>query len=212
MFGNTYRGRKLQSLVTGEEKSVLLILLFLVTLNTCGSQELWDIFSGIKFGMMCVSVKRSIQVTLEKHDFELYGFTHIGIFFSNKYYSTTWSCWMVGWIWGNKGPSVSSVQLLSRVQLCNPMDCNTPGFPVFHHLLELAQTHIHWVGDAIQPYSPVVPLSFCLPSFPVTLGLILHLVQGSTLLLSLALNVMTSEENVSWKARRILSLFLHMCT
>ena len=35
--------------------------------------------------------------------------------------------------------------------LCDPMDCSTPGFPVLHHLLELAQTHVHWVGDAIQP-------------------------------------------------------------
>ena len=36
-----------------------------------------------------------------------------------------------------------------------PMDCNTPGFPVLHHLLELAQTHVHWVGDAIQPSHPL---------------------------------------------------------
>ena len=31
------------------------------------------------------------------------------------------------------------------------MDCSTPGFPVHHHLPKLAQTHVHWVGDAIQP-------------------------------------------------------------
>ena len=35
--------------------------------------------------------------------------------------------------------------------LCDPMDCSTPGFPVPHHLPEFAQTHIHRVGDAIQP-------------------------------------------------------------
>ena len=39
--------------------------------------------------------------------------------------------------------------------LCDPMDCNTPGFPVLHHLLELAQIHVHWVGDAIQPSHPL---------------------------------------------------------
>ena len=39
--------------------------------------------------------------------------------------------------------------------LCDPMDCSTPGFPVHHQLLELAQTHVHWVGDAIQPYHPL---------------------------------------------------------
>ena len=35
--------------------------------------------------------------------------------------------------------------------LCDPMDCSTPGFPVHHQCLELAQTHVHQVGDAIQP-------------------------------------------------------------
>ena len=40
-------------------------------------------------------------------------------------------------------------------QLCNPMDCGIPGFPVYHQLLELTQTHVHWVGDAIQPSHPL---------------------------------------------------------
>ena len=40
--------------------------------------------------------------------------------------------------------------------LCNPMDCSTPVFPVHHHLLELAQTHVHQVGDAIQPSHPLL--------------------------------------------------------
>ena len=35
------------------------------------------------------------------------------------------------------------------------MDCNTPGFPVHHQLLELTQTHVHWVSDAIQPSHPL---------------------------------------------------------
>ena len=47
--------------------------------------------------------------------------------------------------------------------LCNPMDCSTPGFPVYHQLPELTQTHIHWVGDAIQPSHPL--LSPSLPAF-----------------------------------------------
>ena len=53
---------------------------------------------------------------------------------------------------------LSSVQSLSCVTLCDPMDCSMPGFPVHHHLLELAQTHVHRVGDAIQPLSSY-PLS-----------------------------------------------------
>ena len=52
--------------------------------------------------------------------------------------------------------------------LCNPMERSMPGFPVLHQLLELAQTYIHWVDDAIQPSHPVVSFSFCLPSFPAS--------------------------------------------
>ena len=39
--------------------------------------------------------------------------------------------------------------------LCDPMDCSTPGLPVHHHLPELTQTHVHQVGDAIQPSHPL---------------------------------------------------------
>ena len=46
--------------------------------------------------------------------------------------------------------------------LCDPMDCNMPGFPVLLQLLEIAQTHVHRVGDAIQPSHPVIPFSSCL--------------------------------------------------
>ena len=45
--------------------------------------------------------------------------------------------------------------LPSRVWLCDPMDCSTPGFPVHHHLPEFAQPHVHWVSDAIQPSHPL---------------------------------------------------------
>ena len=48
------------------------------------------------------------------------------------------------------------------------MDCSTPGFPVHHQHPELIQTHIHQVGDAIQPSHPVVPFSSCLQSFPAS--------------------------------------------
>ena len=46
------------------------------------------------------------------------------------------------------------------VRLCDPMNYSTPGFPVPHHLLEFAQVHAHWVGDAIQPSHPLPPYSF----------------------------------------------------
>ena len=47
------------------------------------------------------------------------------------------------------------------------MDCSTPGFPVLHPLLELVQTHVHWVGDAIQPSHPLLCLPSILPSIKV---------------------------------------------
>ena len=56
-------------------------------------------------------------------------------------------------------------RLLSAVQfslvaqlcptLCDPMDCSMPGFPVHHQLPEFTQTHVHWVGEAIQPSHPL---------------------------------------------------------
>ena len=51
------------------------------------------------------------------------------------------------------------VQLLSRVTLCSPMDCSTPGLPIPHYLLEFTQTHVHRVGDALQPSHPLSPSS-----------------------------------------------------
>ena len=44
----------------------------------------------------------------------------------------------------------------SCLTLYNTIDCSMPDFPVLHHLLELAQTHAHWVSDAIQPSSPLL--------------------------------------------------------
>ena len=53
----------------------------------------------------------------------------------------------------------ASVQFSSVTQscptLCDPMNCSTPGLPVHHQLLEFTQTHVHQVGDAIQPSHPL---------------------------------------------------------
>ena len=56
--------------------------------------------------------------------------------------------------WTRQTVQFSSVQLLSRGRLCNPMNCSTPGLHVHRHLLEFTQTHVHWVRDAIQPSHP----------------------------------------------------------
>ena len=52
--------------------------------------------------------------------------------------------------------------------LCDLMNCSTPGLPVLHCLPEFAQTHVHWVSDAIQPSHPLLPLS------PMALNLSQH--------------------------------------
>ena len=41
------------------------------------------------------------------------------------------------------------------ISLLPPMDCSTPCLPVLHHVLEFAQTHIHWICDVIQPSHPL---------------------------------------------------------
>ena len=75
----------------------------------------------------------------------------------------------------------------SVIKLCptlsNPMDWSTPGFPVLHHLHQFAQTHVHWVDDAIQPshslLSPSPPAFNLSPStnegIVITLGLLIVL-------------------------------------
>ena len=63
----------------------------------------------------------------------------------------------------------SSVQSLSRVWLCDPMNCSMPGLPVHHQLLEFTQTHIHRVGDASQlSHQSVVPFSSSPQSLPAS--------------------------------------------
>ena len=43
----------------------------------------------------------------------------------------------------------------SCLTVWDPMDCSTPGFPIHHQFLELSPTHVHWVGDGIQPAHPL---------------------------------------------------------
>ena len=65
------------------------------------------------------------------------------------------------------GYSLSSVAQ-SCLTLCDPKDCSMPGFPVHHQLLELTQTHVHWVGDATQPSHPLsspLPPAFSLSQY-----------------------------------------------
>ena len=58
---------------------------------------------------------------------------------------------------------IFSLVAQSCLTLCDPMDCTMPGLSVHHQLPEFTQTHVHWVGDAIQPFHPLSspsPLTF----------------------------------------------------
>ena len=63
---------------------------------------------------------------------------------------------------------INSVQLLSRVCLFVTLDCSIPSLPVHHQLPELAQNHVHWISDVIQPSHPLLTLS------PLALNLSQH--------------------------------------
>ena len=94
-------------------------------------------------------------------------FLFLDFFFVGK--EVGWSTSLKGelWVkWLSLSFPICCFQSLSCVWLCDPMDCSTPGFPVPHHLLELAQAHVHWVGEAIP--SSVAPFSSCLQSFPAS--------------------------------------------
>ena len=56
----------------------------------------------------------------------------------------------------------------SCLTLCDPMDCSMRGFPVLHHLPKFAQTHVHWVDDAIQPSHALLPLLLWPSIFPAS--------------------------------------------
>ena len=89
--------------------------------------------------------------------------------------------------------------LLSHIQLSHPMDCmgcSILGFPVLHHLLEPAQTHIHWVGDAIQPSCPV--LSPSPPTFSLSQHQGLYQWVGSSHQVSQVLELQPQHQSLQW--------------
>ena len=66
-----------------------------------------------------------------------------------------WQCLETFLVVTTEGSIKSSSVAQLCPTLCDPMDCSTPGFPVHHQLLELAQTHVHQVSDSIQPSHPL---------------------------------------------------------
>ena len=70
-----------------------------------------------------------------------------------------WETWVWSLGWEDPLEEGVTAQFISVAQscptLCNPMDCSTPGLSVHHQLPEFTQTHVHWVGDTIQPSHPL---------------------------------------------------------
>ena len=77
--------------------------------------------------------------------------------------SRKWRSWLSVETGTADGGDKFSLVAQSCPTLCDPMDCSAPGLPVYHQLLEFTKTHVHWVGDAIQPSHPLStpsPLTF----------------------------------------------------
>jgi len=113
-------------------------------------------------------------------------------------------------VWGAKSWCLSC-HSLSHVWLCDPMDCSTPGLPVYHQHVEFTQTHVHWVSDAIQPSHPLSTSSPPAFNFEKHQGLfkwsVLHIRWPKYWRFSL--NISPSNEYLGWISFRTDWLELH---
>ena len=120
---------------------------------------------GCHFLLQCMKVKSESEVaqsclTLsDPMDWSLPGLSIYGIFqarvlewgaiaFSSCTHSFSYCVWLLSW-------SCCCSVGKSCLTLSDSMDCSIPGFLVLHHFLEFTQTHVLWVGDAIQPCHPL---------------------------------------------------------
>ena len=99
----------------------------------------------------------------------------------------------------------------SCLTLCDPMDRSVPGFPVHHQLSEFAQTHVHWVGDAIQPphllSSPSPPAFNLSQSSPMSINP-LRIIFSPSVLCSLILGLFTF--HISKKKKNLLRFYFEL--
>ena len=85
--------------------------------------------------------------SVQKSNSVIYSFLFFSLWVIKRYCINISSpCYILGLV----------VFVQSHPTLCDPMGYSTPGFPVHHQLTELAQTHVHQVGDAIQPSHPLL--------------------------------------------------------
>ena len=130
-----------------------LSLLFLRFMPAVGCSYIWFFGSIPSYGY----VTTYLPIFLSKTSYVLSGWSSHE---KNCYelYCTRFFLWMRIFI-SLELITKSSVQFSSVAQscptLCDPMDCSTPGLPVYHQLPDFTQTHVHWVSDAIQLSHPL---------------------------------------------------------
>ena len=140
-----------------------MLLPFLIILTFLRLKKFRWIFENyVKHTLANLDLHLIIQADLTLLDFALLHFSNAA-FFQHK----SKACGKPMW---SESISAFCCCLVAQLclTLCDPMDCSMPGFPVLQHLLELAQTHVHWVSDVIQPSHPLLSL------FPPTFNLSQH--------------------------------------
>ena len=115
------------------------------------NREIPDVQTGFRKGRGTINQIANIRWIIEKaRNF------HKSIYFCFIEYTKAFDC-MVHNKLGNfsRDRNQFSSVCQSCSTLCDPMNCSTPGLPVHHQLLEFTQTHVHQVGDVIQPSHPL---------------------------------------------------------
>ena len=105
---------------------------------------------------------------------------------------------VTGNLWPGAGASSQSVSSVAQLcpTLCDPMDFSIPGLPVHHQLPEITQTHVHWVGDAIQPSHPLSSPSP--PAFNLSQHQSLFQWLGSSLQVAKVLKFQLQHQSFQW--------------
>ena len=113
------------------------------------------------------TLKTLCQWEVVRKDYILYDFTKRKVQNRQIQRDTKWVT-VQGWVWGDWEMNANGMEFLweamkyscclitkSCLTLCDPMEWSVLGFPVLHYLPEFAQTHVHWVSDAIPPSHPL---------------------------------------------------------
>ena len=116
-----------------------------------------------------LAVQGTLKGLLQHHSSKASVLQHSAFFIvqhSHPYMATRKTIALTRWTFVGKVRYQFSWVTQLCLTLCDLMDCSMPGFPVHHQLPELAQTHVHWVGDAVQPSHPLSSTLFLPSIFP----------------------------------------------